>query len=90
MKRNPYGIRDKMILDNDCRKDIKDMHLAISHDRKQESMEEKVRWFMGLTIHERAELLCQFTDMILVINPNIVEQKYAQSVPGRILVISKA
>ena len=66
------------------------MEIAISHDRKEESIEAKTRWFQSLSMSERAELLCQFTDMILGINPSIVEQKDAQPVTGRILVLSKA
>lgn len=34
------------------------------------------------------ELLCQFTDMSLGVNPKIAEQKEAKPVPGRILVLS--
>jgi len=66
------------------------MDKAISHDRKDETIEAKARWFQSLSIEERAELLCQFTDMIFAVNPGIVEEKYAQPITGRILVLSKA
>ena len=66
------------------------MFPAISHDRQQESIEEKARWFQSLTIQERAELFCQFTDLILTANPKIAERKYAQPVAGRILIVTKA
>ena len=65
------------------------MDRTISHDRKEETLEAKARWFQSLSLKERAELLCQFTDMILFVNPKIVEQKDAQPVAGRILVLSK-
>lgn len=65
------------------------MDKAISHHREEESPKAKARWFQDLTVSERADLLCQFTDMIFVINPRIVERKYAQPVEGRILVVSK-
>lgn len=61
----------------------------VSHDREEESIEGKARWFQSLSLDERIELLCQYTDMILAVNPNIVEQKNAQSVKGRVLVLSK-
>jgi hypothetical protein len=35
------------------------------------------------------ELLCSFTDLILSNNPDIVEQKDAQPVPGRVLVLTR-
>jgi hypothetical protein len=35
-------------------------------------------------------LLCQYTDMILAVNPRIVEQKDAQPVRGRVLVLTEA
>jgi len=66
------------------------MNRSISHDRKDETIEAKARWFQSLSLQERAEYLCQFTDMILSVNPNIVEQKDAQPVEGRILVLAKA
>lgn len=65
------------------------MNKTISHNRKEETPEGKARWFQSLSLRERAELLCQFTDMILLINPKIVEKKDAQPIAGRILVLSK-
>ena len=61
---------------------------SISHDRSEESPEAKARWFQSLSIEERMELLCAFTDMILALNPDIVEQKDAQPVAGRVLVLT--
>lgn len=65
------------------------MNKAISHDRNEETQAAKARWFQSLSLTERADLLCQFTDMILSANPNIVEQKDAQSIKGRILVLTE-
>jgi len=65
------------------------MERAISHDRQEETPQAKARWFQNLTMKERADLLCQYTDMILEINPSIVERKNAQPVAGRILIVSK-
>ena len=63
--------------------------ISISHDREAETPEAKARWFQSLTLEERAALLCEFTELILEINPGIVELKNAQPVEGRILVLSK-
>ncbi len=65
------------------------MQRRVSHDRKDETIEEKARWFQSLSMEERAELLCEFTDLILSVNPQIVEKKDAQPVEGRVLVLSK-
>lgn len=65
------------------------MNLSISHDREEESLEAKVRWFQSLSIQERADILCAYTDFILALNPEIVEKKDAQPVEGRIRVIKK-
>jgi hypothetical protein len=62
---------------------------TISHDRQEESIEAKARWFQSLTIEQRAEILCQFTDLILSVNPKIIEQKDVKPIPGRIQVLSK-
>ena len=65
------------------------MNGAISHDRQEETMEAKARWFQSLSLSERMDLLCSFTDLILSNNPKIVEQKNAQPVEGRVCVLSK-
>jgi hypothetical protein len=68
----------------------KNMNKTVSHDREDETPEGKARWFQSFSLRERTELLFQFTDMILFVNPEIVEQKDAQPVAGRILVLPKA
>jgi hypothetical protein len=62
----------------------------IFHDRQAETPEAKARWFQSLSLEERPELLNAFTDLILAVNPRIVEQKNAQPVKGRIRVVSKS
>lgn len=62
---------------------------AISHDRQEETPEAKVLWFQSLSLSERMDLLCFFTDLILANNPEIVEQKHAQSTSGRVRVLSE-
>ncbi len=53
------------------------MNGTISHDRQEETMEAKARWFQSLSLSERMDLLCAFTDLILSNNPKIVERKRA-------------
>jgi len=65
------------------------MNKAVSHTRQEETLEAKARWFQSLTLSERMDLLCFFTDLILTNNPRIVEQKDAQPTSGRVLVLSK-
>ena len=62
---------------------------GISHDRQEETLEAKARWFQSLPLSERMDLLCFFTDLILGSNPQIVEQKDAQPIAGRIRVLSE-
>jgi hypothetical protein len=61
---------------------------AISHDHQEETIEAKARWFQSLSLKERMDLLCAFTDLILASNPDVVERKNAQPVEGRIRVLS--
>jgi len=63
------------------------MHVSISHDRQEDTPEAKAFWFQSLSLQERMEILCSFTEMILEINPEIAEQKYAQPVTGRVRVL---
>jgi hypothetical protein len=63
---------------------------SISHDRREETPEAKVRWFRSLPMSDRMEMLCSFTDLALTSNPALQEKKHAESVAGRIQVISAA
>jgi hypothetical protein len=63
---------------------------AISHDRQEETIEAKARWFQSLSLAERMDVLCFFTDLILANNPQIAEKKDAQPVAGRIRVVTEA
>jgi len=66
------------------------MVMTISHDLAEETPEAKARWFQSLSLSERMDLLCFFTDLVLENNPQIVERKDAEPVAGRIRVLSKA
>ena len=61
-----------------------------SHDRSEETPEAKARWFQSLSLPERMELLCEFTDLILSNNPSIVDSKNAEPAAGRVLIVSEA
>jgi hypothetical protein len=61
---------------------------SISHDRQEESPEAKARWFQSLSLAERMELLCVFTDLAIAANPKIAERKDAQPIAGRIRVLT--
>ena len=65
------------------------MDKAISHDRYEESPAAKARWFQSLTFEERMDLLCEFTDLILAVNPKIAESKNVTSTSGRVRFLSK-
>ena len=64
------------------------MNAGISHDREEETLEAKALWFQSLTLSERIDLLCQFTDLVLENNPRITETADAQSPSERIRVLS--
>ena len=65
------------------------MTTSISHSFDDETPEAKARWFQSLTLQERMDLLCAYTDMILSANPNVKDQKDAKPVAGRIRVLSQ-
>ena len=64
------------------------MQPHVSHDRADESLDAKARWFQSLPLAERMELLCEFTNLILTHHPKAAEIGRAQASPGRILVLS--
>ena len=66
------------------------MNLQISHSPKDETIEAKVRWFRSLSLSERMNLLCSFTDLALDINPQLSDKKHAEQTEGRIQIITAA
>jgi hypothetical protein len=66
------------------------MVMTVSHDLEEETPEAKARWFQSLSLSERMDLLCSFTDLVLENNPLIAERKDAEPVAGRVRVLSKA
>jgi hypothetical protein len=66
------------------------MNTMISHDRTEETIEAKTLWFRSLTLAERMDMLCAFTEFLLMANPEIVEQANAQPIEGRVLVLTAA
>lgn len=63
------------------------MH-SISHDRAEETPEAKARWFQSLTIEERMLHFVEMSEMLLALNPDLVQKKDAQPVPGRVRVLT--
>ncbi len=65
------------------------MNKDVSHSWSEETSEAKARWFQSLSLEERMDLLCFFTDMILQNNPKIMESKNVKSSSKRIRVIKQ-
>ena len=65
------------------------MEFKISHNRSEETIEAKVKWFRTLSLSERMDMLCTYTDLALEINPKLSDKKkYAQQAQGRIQILS--
>jgi hypothetical protein len=52
-------------------------HGSISRDRRDESPEDKVRWFRSLPVSERMEMSVAFTGLALAVDPTLPERKHA-------------
>ena len=66
------------------------MNKEISHKRDEETIEAKTRWYRSLTLSERMEILCSFTDLALSINPKIVEKRDVKQAKKGVLILSKS
>jgi hypothetical protein len=66
------------------------MNKSVSHSREEEAIEAKTRWFRSLSLAERMELLCFFTDLALEENPRLPDLKDAEQTNRRIRIVSKA
>jgi hypothetical protein len=54
------------------------MEGSVSHEWAEETPEAKARWFQSLTFEERAQLLCEFTELAFALNPRIADTKDAE------------
>ena len=66
----------------------KRMDTEISHNWQEESIEAKALWFQNLRLEERMEMLCTFTEFLMLVNPDILEQKNAEPFEGSVCVLS--
>jgi hypothetical protein len=64
------------------------MEITIGHDRNQESIEAKARWFRSLSMADRMEVFCSFIDLALSVNPDLKDRTHAQPIAGRVQVLS--
>ena len=60
---------------------------SISHDWQDESMAAKAAWFQSLSMTERMEVFVEMTDLIIGLNPSILDAKDAKPIPGRVRVL---
>ena len=51
----------------------------VSHNRLDESLEAKTRWFRSLSLADRMQMLCEFTDLVMSVNPKVAKAGRAQS-----------
>jgi len=63
------------------------MKLSISHDREEETLEAKARWFQSLSVNERMEVFVEMTDLVIGLNPSILDAKDAKPISGRVRVL---
>jgi hypothetical protein len=62
---------------------------SVSHERQDESIDAKARWFQSLSLEERMNIFVAFTNLILENNPDVAKMKYVRPTSERIRVVSK-
>jgi hypothetical protein len=63
---------------------------SVSHSWDAETPEGKARWFQSLSMEERMDVFCEFTELALSINPRIADQKpYPKPASGRIRILTR-
>ena len=63
------------------------MNLSISHNRADESMRAKAEWFQSLSVEERMDVFVEMMDVVIGLNPSILDSKDAKPIPGRVRVL---
>ena len=51
------------------------MAFGVFHGWEHETIEAKARWFQSLSVEERMEVFCEFTELALALNPGIAAKK---------------
>jgi len=64
------------------------MRAAASFDWVEETPEAKARWLQSLSMQERMELFCEYTDLILAVNPHIADAKNAEQTGDDIRILT--
>lgn len=65
------------------------MSKGIAHEWSEETPEARARWFRSLSVAERIEVLCAFTDMVLAVQPDIADRKDAQQTRPGVRILSR-
>lgn len=55
---------------------------SVSHERRDESIDAKARWFQSLSLEDRMNVFVAFTDLILENNPDAVKKKPLRLLPN--------
>ena len=63
------------------------MAFGVFHGWEHETIEAKARWFQSLSIEERMEVFCEFTELALALNPGIAEKKHARKPQKGVLIL---
>lgn len=62
----------------------------VSHDRAEETLEAKARWFQSLLEKDRFDLFCSWTELALSLNPDLIKGNSVKPIKGRIQVLTRA
>jgi hypothetical protein len=62
---------------------------AVSHDRGEEDLLAKARWFAQFSPQERLRMLIEWADAMIALNPSIEEVDRARPVAGRVQVLER-
>jgi len=63
--------------------------VSVSHDRGEEDLLAKARWFAQFSPPERLRMLIEWADAMLALNPKIEEVDRARPVAGRVQVLER-
>jgi hypothetical protein len=65
------------------------MEPKVSHDWAEETLLAKARWFQSLSVEERAELLCEWTELAFAVDPDIADRRDAEPTRAGVLILSR-
>ena len=65
------------------------MERGVTHLWSEESLDAKARWFAALSDTERMEVFCEYMDLLLELNPGLLDSHHAEPAAESVQILER-